>query len=196
MEEPGVGPAAASGLSPVTIRANKVEVAATGLAWVGSGVRSINGVLEDLIRATRATLDLTAYSITDGASRVFDEIEARLAAGVKVRIVIDNLADPKKGPARKRLAALQKQFPGTFLVWDYPKTDQSEMAGLHAKLVIADRERALVGSANLSFLGLAASHELSVCIEGAVASTISLCFDQLVMSKYVASCPNIEGIPE
>jgi cardiolipin synthase len=180
----------------VITEANKVEIAATGLAWVGGGVRSIDGVLCDLIRKATETLDLTAYSITDGASRVFDEIENRLVAGVKVRIVIDNLGDPKKAAARERLADLQTKFPSKFVVWDYPKADQNEMAGLHAKLIIADRRTALIGSANLSFLGLAASHELSVCIEGDAASAIALCFDQLVVSRYVVDCPSVKGLPQ
>ena len=171
---------------------DRIKVAVTGLGWVGGGVRSIDGVLGDLIRDANETLDITAYSITDGASRMFDEIENRLIAGVKVRMVINHL---DTCPARSRLGALQRKYPGRFLLWDYPKTDQNEMAGLHAKLVIADRRRALVGSANFSYLGLAASHELSVCIEGDTGSEIALRFDQLVNSKYVSQVLNIE-VPE
>lgn len=173
-----------------------VDVAATGLDWVGGGIRSISSLLDELIRNARHSLDITAYSVTDGAAVVFDALEKRLRDGVTVRLVVDNLADRRKAAARALLAPMLDRFPGNFLLWDYPKRDVSEMAGLHAKLLIADRSRALVGSANLSFLGLAASHELAVCVNGQAANTVALCFDRLVVSSHVSKCTTSKDLPE
>lgn len=172
-----------------------VGVVVTGLGWAGGGIRSIDGVLRELVASAQRSLDATAYSLTDGAGPLFDEIESRLESGVKVRLIINNLAEPAKAPARFRVGLLLDRFPGRFMLWDFPKRGEGEMASLHAKLVVADRSRAFVGSANLSFHGLAASHELGVSVDGPAAAEVALCVDRLINSRYVVACTTSKEIP-
>ena len=173
---------------------SEVSVAVTGLGWAGGGIRTIDGAMTDLVRSALSSIDITAYSMTGGASQVFDLIEDRLAANVTVRLVVNRLQH-QVPPARLWLERLLDRFPDNFLLWDYPQPEASEMAGLHAKVVVVDRARALVGSANLSFLGLAASHELAVVIDGQAAITVARCVDRLVGSTYVRKISQPKDFP-
>lgn len=176
-------------------QANKVDVVVTGLGWVGAGVRSIDGVLREMVRSARSSLDITVYSLTDGAAIVFEEIEAALGIGVKVRLVVNDLGD-QRNAARNRLRTLLDRFPGQFHVWNFPRQPDAEKAGLHAKVIVVDRRKALVGSANLSFLGLAGSHELGVSVDGPAAERVALCVDQLLGTRFVTPCVTSKDIPE
>jgi len=59
-----------------------------------------------------------------------------------------------------------------------------EQADLHAKVIVVDRKKALVGSANLSLRGLMNNHELGVVVEGPVAAEIARAIDMLMASPY------------
>jgi phosphatidylserine/phosphatidylglycerophosphate/cardiolipin synthase-like enzyme len=59
------------------------------------------------------------------------------------------------------------------------------VASLHAKLVVADRNVALVGSSNLTLHGMVRSHEISVIIRGPAADAIAGRVDALLRSSLV-----------
>ena len=58
---------------------------------------------------------------------------------------------------------------------------------LHAKVVVADRLRAIVGSANLTAHGLLLAHELAVLLEGPAADDIAARIDLLARSNLAKS---------
>jgi phosphatidylserine/phosphatidylglycerophosphate/cardiolipin synthase-like enzyme len=59
--------------------------------------------------------------------------------------------------------------------------------GLHAKVLVADRSAALVGSSNLTFHGLVSSHELAVLVRGPLAGEIADRIDMLARSALTAA---------
>ena len=159
------------------------EILVTGMEWLGGNVRSLSVKLGDIIRAARSSLDITVYSLTDGADEVLAVIDERAAAGIKTRIIVDDLesvSDDKKYWLREKLREMIRRNPGTVEVWDFPHESKND--GIHAKVLVADRTHAMIGSANLSFRGLHAAHELGVLVHGPAAQTTAKCIDRLILS--------------
>lgn len=153
----------------------------TGLGWMGSGIGSVDTALEELISSARNELLVLAYSITDGASDLLQLIRSRLADGVRVTIVVDNLAD-QFHHTMAQLRRMKDDYPSHCHVYGFSGSDD---AHLHAKVIIADRERAMVGSANLSWHGLVTNHELCVMIDGQAVRELAQATDKLLSHRYV-----------
>lgn len=156
-----------------------MNVAVTGGAWMGSGVGSIESALTALFREAEEEVTLTAYAISDSADLLFDMLDAALARGIQVKLIVNRLSGQ---PARAvgQLRALAQIYPHLHL-YDFTLKEGED---LHAKVIVADRRRAMVGSSNLSRRGLIANHELAVLIEGAPAEEIARVLEFLCSRKY------------
>lgn len=159
------------------MRDTGVSVVVTGTAWMGGGVGSIESALERLFRETEQEIALTAYAISSGADLLFDWLEAALSRGVQVRLVVNRLnTQPPEVVARLR--RLARTYP-YFHLYDFISEGEAD---LHAKVVVADRRMALVGSSNLSRRGLLTNHEIAVLVEGPDAATAASVLDRLFES--------------
>ena len=148
-----------------------VRTVVSGEGWMGAGVGSIQTAMEELVRSARVELLVLAYAVSDGAGELLDLVEDRLRAGVRVTMVVDRLSG-QYGAVPGRLESLAQQYAGYCRIHDFSGAEEG--AHLHAKLVAADRRKALVGSANLSWHGLVGNHELAVLVEGpAVGELVS-----------------------
>jgi cardiolipin synthase len=152
------------------------------MAWMGGGTGSIDTALSDLVNSARHELIILAYAMSDGASDLLELIRQRLSAGVRVTMVVDRMAD-QHGQVPERLCQLAAGYGSLFRLYDFAGADQH--AHLHAKVVVADRARALVGSANLSWHGLVTNHELGVLVEGPSVSELALATDRLLTHRFV-----------
>lgn len=165
------------------------EILVTGLGWLGGTHRSLAIVLQDVIDRAQQSLDITAYSITGEADEVLAAINDKAAQGVTVRMIIDNLEadqDDEKSKTRKaRLRTVLREMmrinPQTLRIWNFPHESNND--GLHAKVLVADRSHAVIGSANLSFRGFQGAHELGVLVHGETARQTSKCIDKLIISN-------------
>lgn len=153
---------------------NTTRVVVTGITWMGGGVGSIESALEQLIREAEREIDLTAYSITNGADLIFDWLSAALARGIKVRMII-NHKDEQPAGVMNRLQKLASSYRHLEL-YDFTV----ERAALHAKVIVADRKVALIGSSNLSRRGLLINHEIAVLINGSAAQMVASVLDRIL----------------
>jgi cardiolipin synthase A/B len=160
---------------------NEVSVVATGLSWVGGGTRSVEQTLISLITAASDEILVTAYSLTSGSSRVIDALAAAVSTGVRCVFVINRL-DEQRHDIRTSLSELVVRHPGIVSVYSFSDVASE---GLHAKVVVVDRGVALVGSANLTFHGMTASHELGLLVRGPAAGAVAAAIDRLIVSPYV-----------
>ena len=94
---------------------------------------------------------------------------------------------------RQRLVNLMNGRPWC-QVLDFSSPDPEE--DLHAKVVVADRTRALVGSANLSRHGLIINHELAVVIEGPPAGEVARTIDLLMRDRRMVRPVRTSGTPK
>ena len=153
-----------------------VEVLTTGEKFLKHGLRGTGPVIEDLISGANNEIHMLAYVVTPHAKRIIDLLECSLERGVKVTIVINKLATQNQ-TVILRLNRLSKTYKYFRLVdFNTPKAD------LHAKVVIADRKHAVVGSANFSFGGMTKNYEVGVRFEGKEAWKLSKLIDLLSAS--------------
>ena len=121
-------------------------------------------------------------SMTAGPARVWDALERAADGGLRCTLIVDRL-EAQDARTHDRVRALRERHPTTFEVWDFFGEDDNDH--LHAKIVVADRRRALVGSANLTAHGLLLAHELAVLLDGPVAEEIAARIDLLTRSQLV-----------
>lgn len=157
-----------------------LEVVGTGLYWVGGKIRSVDSAARDLILQSRRELQLVTYELRTDARHVLEIAQNRLEAGVTVTVVVNRL-DNKPKSIRRYLDSLLNTYPG-FHLYDFVPPDSDE--DLHAKLMVADRRCALIGSANMSWRGLVKNHELGTLLTGDPVVAISSAIDKLLRSPY------------
>jgi len=136
------------------------------------GTAATRDVVRTLLRGARRELLVVGFSMTD---REFHELLSKRAAeGVSVTVVGDresgDLATMARGwpPGAGRLEALVEAVPA-----------RDEHRRMHGKVIVADRARALIGSANFSVGGLRSNLEFGVRIEGAQADEMCRLIERL-----------------
>jgi len=157
-----------------------VSVVVTGMAWMGSGIGSIESALKRLFREAEHEIALTAYTISSGADLIFDWLEGALTRGVQVRLATNRLNDLPSEVAFQ-LRRLASDYPH-FHLYNFSREDEAD---LHAKALVVDRRLALIGSSNLSRRGLLTNHEIAILLQGSSASVAASVLDRLFSSQYV-----------
>ncbi|HEY9787570.1 MAG TPA: phospholipase D-like domain-containing protein [Candidatus Obscuribacterales bacterium] len=161
---------------------HEVSLAVTGMAWLGAGVSSVEQRLLDLISTANQRILLCCYRISTGAIPLLDALAEASRQGVSTTLVCDSF---NKQPRiiQDYLRQNAARFGDKFAVYDFMETD--EYTALHAKVVVVDQHTALIGSANLSFHGMVANHEMAVVVSGPIAAEISSRIDMLLKSALV-----------
>lgn len=145
----------------------------TGPEAANGGGRLTIAVLADLIGEAEQEILLVSF-----ATQPSEEIRAALAAaadrGVRIAILLERTDDNPQFNGRS------DPFPGipaTRLAW--PSARRPPGASMHAKVLVVDRETALVGSANLTGYGLERNLECGLLVRGGpVPATLA---DHLLM---------------
>ncbi len=154
---------------------SNVQVVVSGLGWMGSGIGSIESAIQELLSDAQHEILLTAYSIGK-ADQIFDSMEAALSRGVRIRMIVNRLSE-QIVPVQHRLRILEKKYPH-FTLHPFRPTD--EHGDLHAKVIVVDRKRALVGSSNLSYNGMVVNHELAVLLDSDGADQVARAIDMFL----------------
>ncbi len=151
------------------------QILATGPEFIGKGVRGIEPVIEDMITQAEKELQLVAYVFTPSARGIFLLLNRAAERGVRVTVVV-NCKDSQHPEVRAWLDSVSSQFPSVRVV------DFCEPGGrqLHAKLIISDRRRAVIGSANFSWGGMVGNYEFGVLLEGEPAWKLAELVDSFV----------------
>lgn len=173
----GLREALTSGLRDAARRLDHVSLAVTGLAWLGSGVPSVEQEIVRLVKRARREITLCAYSISTGALPLLTELEEAARQGVTVRFVVNDFGgQPVEVQGHIRRAAGTHRERWNVLAFE-PRITRTE---LHAKVLAVDRAVALVGSANLTFHGMVSNHEMALIVQGPTAALIASRLDSLL----------------
>lgn len=163
----------ATGTEPEAHRAILAEVPAeTGdgrVAVVDSGPDAPGDPLRDrLMReldGASASIDLvTPYFIPDDA--LLGLLERKARGGTRVRLVIPRRSDHPVTDLARRSSLRRLHAAGATVLLHGPGV-------LHAKLVLVDGRRAMVGSANLDMRSLFLNYEVAAWIEGGATARIA-----------------------
>ncbi len=136
---------------------------------MGRGIRSVDSLIDDMLEAADSEVTVLAYFIGRGGTGFISRLESCLRRGVKVSMIV-NRFDEQATSVQRQIRSLVNKYPYLSVFSFNPKGRFEE---LHAKVIIVDSETALVGSANLSWGGLVANHELSIVIKGPTVEKIS-----------------------
>lgn len=140
---------------------NRTYILATGTRFIGQGIRSTEPVIEEIISEAKKEIHVAAYVFTRSAGKMIDLLEVAAEKGVRITIVVDNL-ESQREPVRGRLLKMAGRNQRVNVCGF-----SDERGGhLHAKVVVADRSRAVMGSANFTKGGLINNYEIGVLMEG------------------------------
>lgn len=154
---------------------NDVQLLVTGRYFTGAGLRGIEPVMEELIASAHREIQMLIYLLSEGAFPLLLGLQEALSRGVRCTLVVNHMQD--HDPTVKTiLDSLGARFPNARIVdFSDPKGGQ-----LHAKILVVDRQRAVVGSANFSWGGLFGNHEVGVLLEGAIAWDLASLIDSFL----------------
>lgn len=154
------GAAAGTGLAS---RGQTVDVVWTGPASEVDTMRLTSAVVAELIAMARADLLLVSYA-TFPEHEVVSALKAACGRGIDVTMVVERQVDnPRYTASEDGLTDL----PVRRVVW--PQANRPPGAALHPKLVVVDKNVALVGSANLTGRAFSTNLECGVLIRGGPA---------------------------
>jgi phosphatidylserine/phosphatidylglycerophosphate/cardiolipin synthase-like enzyme len=152
------------------------------------GARRSDAVLRDLIASASHELVVLGYEVSD--RDIITALAERASVGVSVDLLIDATQTPLA-----RLAEAWPRGAGEARVWTTASADDGKPYRLHAKAVIADGRRCMVGSANLTYSGLHTNLELGVLLEGPVAKRFRRHVSEMVRRGVVTQAL-VLGIPD
>lgn len=171
------------------LRATQTEVVWTGPKVAGSFLRATRQVVQDIIDGAKSELLVVGYWIAapeDEEGIVQDIIELIAAAvrrGVAVTMVLDHGKKPYGKDNRQILLDLWPAGVALprLLTWRIGEDEKHRK--LHAKVLVADEQDALVTSANLTMYALDINMEMGARLAGDPAAKIADHFTRLIASE-------------
>lgn len=170
-EIPGVALALGLRAAAAAARAERereqVDIVWTGPTTAAVALRRTRSVLFELVRGAKARLLLVSYAAFRQDDLV-EELRAAAARGVQIRLVLESAAS-SRGRLDGDAADAFRALAGVAEVLEWPaelRGDGKTAGVLHAKVVVADAQIALVSSANLTAAALDHNMELGLVVAG------------------------------
>lgn len=169
---------AASAAALERFRSPQTQVVWTGPQVEGSHLRATREVVREIVRGARRELVIVGYWIAtrEDGEGIISELIALLSEavgrGVAVTMVLDERQRADGNDNRKVLLEIWPSATPVprLLTWLLPADDRH--LKLHAKVMLADDQDALVTSANLTWYAMDRNMEMGVRIQGEPASII------------------------
>lgn len=178
--------AAEAAATAVAAQQSMVQLAWTFPGDSNPGVRTTGGVAREIIDASKSDLLVVGFAITIDptltglAAQTIDAIASAAARGVMITAVLHRTVN------RNTLLRLWRKGVRPPAIFTWPVRDD-EMASMHAKVVVADRNDALVTSANLTFHGFERNLEMGVRVTGRAAGEIHDRIHSLIAAGHLVS---------
>jgi cardiolipin synthase len=174
-------------------RSHEVDAVWTGPDLKKSEMRRTEPVINEIISSAENELLIVGYWLVTNTTQIKSLIEKlvqKSRAGIRIRFVFD---PGEKSKGSDNFEALKKLWPsgkeGTpheVYTWSKHMTEIKSKNGfqydrkLHAKVIVADRNNALITSANLTHAGLLENLEMGLSIKGLMAGGVVRHFDLLI----------------
>jgi len=152
----------------------RIEILATGPELLKKGIRGIEPVMEELIADAVSEVQILVYVFTPQAIHVLNLIRKAAERGVRVTMVVNSL-ESQHEEIRRELGLLASRYPHMKIISFMGSGNRQ----LHAKIIVADRKKAVVGSANFSWGGMYANYEVGLLVEGEIAWKLADIVDSL-----------------
>lgn len=153
---------------------DKIQILSSGNIFVEQGVISIETKLLEMLDETENDLYIIMYVISEKPENFWMKLENLLKRNVKVNFVIEGPKYREHQKVSNILNRFKKEYKSFHLYLFFDKYP------LHAKLLVSDGKRAILGSANISGGGIVQNHEIAVYIEGEKAWTLKKLAKELI----------------
>lgn len=153
---------------------NKINILATGHEFLKEGIRGTGPVIEELIEEAKNEIQMMAFVISPRAERILNLLEDALSRGIKMTLIINYLSEHEES-VKQRFSLMRKKYPQLKIV-DFQRPEGNQ---LHAKVLVVDRKKAVLGSANFSIGGMTKNYEIGVMVEGDAAWKLGKLIDDL-----------------
>ncbi len=150
-------------------------------------MQRLTSALLGLCRDARESLTVVSpYLESGGVEWLLPGIEGALRRGVNVTVVSRELE-----PGEPNMAALSDLFDlaggenGDLRIYDYYEAhpdSRRPLYTLHSKVLVADADRAYIGSANFTTYGFSQNLEVGVIVKGPQVERLDQVFDKVVSS--------------
>jgi len=141
-----------------------IQILATGSAFVKKGLRGTKPVIDEILKSAKREIHMLAYKFGNDDD-LWDLLENKLETGIQLTIIVSMMEQIPE--VKKKLYSLSERFgKNNFNLFDF---ENPEGGLLHAKVIVVDRNKAVVGSANFSLGGMKNHYELGVLITGSHA---------------------------
>ena len=142
----------------------KYVLLSTGNLLVETGVLSIENKLFELLDSTEHELYIVTYTVSSKPKLFWQKLNSLLDREVKIYFIMEGSLEHDR-LALELLERLKNYWNFNFYIF-------KEETPLHAKLIVSDGTRAILGSANITGGGLIQNHEIAIYIEGEKAWTL------------------------
>jgi phosphatidylserine/phosphatidylglycerophosphate/cardiolipin synthase-like enzyme len=143
--------------------------------WTGPDVEAIpprrtDQALLEVIASAKATLTIVSF-VAYKVPHVSDALASAARRGVAVRLILEDAEASQGKVAFDALTGLGPEVAARCAVYIWPvekrqKTPGGQHGSLHAKCAIADGQRLLISSANLTEHALSVNIEFGVLVKG------------------------------
>jgi len=155
------------------------KIVATGDKLIGGGVRTIYTCIEDMIESAEHDILIATFSMSQNIKELLNLLEAKLKLGVELIIIINRLQEQSE-EIKNYLQYLENNYDFIKII-NFSKIDPG--SELHMKVIVVDRKKALIGSANFTWKGLLDNYEIAVYFEGEKADEIYQLISKIIYSQ-------------
>jgi phosphatidylserine/phosphatidylglycerophosphate/cardiolipin synthase-like enzyme len=156
----------------------EVDFAVSGKYWVGETGDSILNTIREVSAIAKEEVQLTVYSFGTEIVEFGNILSKILDKGVRIQMIVNRFS--KQPPKSIAMILSLKSKHRHLTVLDFNSANILE--NLHAKIIVVDRQWALVGSSNISWHGHISNHELAIILKGDIVEQISSMLDRLARS--------------
>jgi cardiolipin synthase A/B len=181
-------------------RAHDVDVVWTGPAVSGSQARRTEAVVKEIIAGAEKELLIVGYWLVTSTVQI-NELITLLIDKARLGVVVRFVFDPgEKNTGLDNFQALAEKWPADLVdaprivySWGDHMVEIEKVSGhnydrkLHAKVIVADSQDALVTSANLTHAGLIENLEMGLRVQGDMAGAVTRHFDLLITEGVLVS---------
>ena len=150
--------------------------------FLGQRVRGTGPAILEILNRSKDQIHILAYDITSNAVEFLNELELALTRGRKITLIVDGKRIGERADLRSRFLEWKSKFE-YFTFVEFFRDDKM----LHAKVVIADRNVAVIGSANFTAGGFENNYEVGVLLKGKEVRTLASIIDK------IAESPTLNG---
>ena len=152
----------------MTISGSIEAIGVSGRYWMGGEEQSANNLLNRTLASAQNSIRISSYSLGNKSNEldtIFSILKEKTETGVTVQLILNKYWTTTKYVKRQ----LSNMHPSNFYLINYQPKDGVE--NLHAKIIVVDSKKILIGSANISKSGLFSNHEVVLRIDGGEFAT-------------------------